>query len=90
MRQTLSIIVPARNEAKMLPSLLNSLKDQLEQSDEIIVVDDQSEDETTSVARQQGAEVILSKQLPAGWQGKTWACYQGAQLAKGNLLLFIL
>ena len=88
-RQTLSVIVPARDEAKTLPSLLSSLKGQLEQGDEIIVVDDQSEDETSSVARQHGAEVILSQQLPAGWLGKTWACYQGAQSAKGELLLFL-
>ncbi|MFC2033413.1 glycosyltransferase [Chloroflexota bacterium] len=81
--------MPARNEAKTLPTLLTSLNGQLEQDDEIIVVDDQSEDETSAVARQHGAEVILSRQLPVGWTGKTWACYQGAQSAKGELLLFL-
>jgi 4,4'-diaponeurosporenoate glycosyltransferase len=88
-RRSLSIIVPARNEAKTIPSLLRSLKGQLEPDDEIIVVDDQSDDETCVVAQQHDARVILSQPLPPGWLGKTWACYQGAQSAKGELLIFL-
>lgn len=88
-RRSLSIIVPARNEEKTLPSLLNSLKGQLGQDDEVIVVDDQSEDETSLMAMRFGANVIASESLPPGWRGKTWACYQGAQSAKGELLLFL-
>ena len=89
LRRTLSIIVPARNEAKTLPYLLSSLKGQLEKDDEVIVVDDHSEDETSILASEHGAKIILSQPLPPGWLGKTWACYQGAQSAKGELLLFL-
>ncbi len=88
-RWSLSIIIPARNEAKTLPILLTSMKGQLQQDDEIIVVDDQSDDETSLAARQHGVEVILSQPLPPGWLGKTWACYQGAKSAKGELLFFL-
>jgi len=39
-----SVIIPARNEENTLPTLLNSLSGQLSSQDEIIVVDDHSED----------------------------------------------
>jgi 4,4'-diaponeurosporenoate glycosyltransferase len=56
---------------------------------EIIVVDDGSTDHTAELARQLGATVIPSRPLPDGWRGKTWACHQGAQTARGDLLLFL-
>ncbi len=85
----LSLIIPARNEEKNLPRLLESLKDQSIQPLEIIVVDDASHDGTAEVAKRLGARVISSKPLPEGWRGKTWACHQGAQAATGEWLLFL-
>lgn len=87
--QQLSVIIPARNEEQNLPTLLRSLRAQPVQPREIIVVDDGSTDRTADVAGQHGATVIASKPLPAGWRGKTWACHQGAQVATGELLLFV-
>jgi len=86
---TVSIVVPARNEETNIPNLLRSLKGQVRADDEIIVVDDHSEDKTAAVAEQEGAKVIKSKQMPLGWTGKTWACYQGAQSATGKILIFL-
>ena len=86
---TLSVIVPARNEERNLPNLLGSLAKQDFSPTEVIVVDDNSTDATARVAREAGAKVILSKPLPVGWRGKTWACLQGAEAAVGELLLFI-
>jgi len=88
-RPTVSIVVPARNEETNIPNLLKSLKIQIKAYDEIIVVDDHSEDKTATIAEQEGAKVIKSKQMPPGWTGKTWACYQGAQSATGKTLLFL-
>jgi len=88
-RPTISIVVPARNEETNIPNLLRSLKGQIKADDEIIVVDDHSEDKTAAVAEQEGAKVIKSKQMPPGWTGKTWACYQGAQSATGKILIFL-
>ena len=85
----LSIIIPARNEAHNLPTLLRSLALQPVRPREIIVVDDGSTDHTAEIARQHGARVVASKPLPDGWRGKTWACHQGAQAATGELLLFL-
>ena len=84
-----SVIIPARNEARNLPALLRSLAAQPVKPCEVIVVDDGSTDQTARVALQFGAIVIRSRPLPDGWRGKTWACHQGAQAAKGKLLLFV-
>ncbi|MEI6780526.1 MAG: glycosyltransferase [Verrucomicrobiota bacterium] len=86
---TLSVIIPARNEAHNLPTLLRSLAAQPLNFHEIIVVDDGSTDHTAKLARQLGAKVIPSQPVPEGWRGKTWACHQGAQAATGELLLFV-
>jgi 4,4'-diaponeurosporenoate glycosyltransferase len=83
------VIIPARNEEHNLPTLLSSLAAQKAKPREVIVVDDGSTDQTATIACQFGATVIASRPLPGGWRGKTWACYQGAQAAKGDLLLFV-
>ena len=85
----LSVIIPARNESERLPALLSSLRIQTCLPAEVIVVDDQSEDDTAQIARHFGARVISSQALPPGWVGKTWACHQGAKAASGELFLFL-
>lgn len=83
-----SIIIPARNEEANLARLLRSLHP-AECVAQIIVVDDASSDRTAEVARAEGATVVASKPLPEGWRGKTWACFQGAGIARGSWLLFL-
>jgi len=84
-----SVIVPARNEERNLPRLLKSLAGEEVQPQETIVVDDGSTDRTADVARAAGATVLVSRPLPDGWRGKTWACAQGAHAASGEILLFV-
>ena len=84
-----SVIIPARNEEKSLPILLRSLREQSFRPYEIIVVDGTSEDRTFEIARREGAIVMPSGPLPAGWLGKPWACCQAASVAKGELLIFL-
>lgn len=84
-----SVVIPARNEAHNLPTLLKSLALQPVKLHEIIVVDDGSTDDTARVAGEHGARVLASQPLPDGWRGKAWACYQGAQAATGDVLLFL-
>lgn len=83
-----SVIVPARNEEKSLPHLLDSLLKSDYPKLEIIVVDDQSTDQTYEVASKYTATVIKAPSKPAGWIGKNWACSIGAKAALGELLLF--
>lgn len=84
-----SVIIPARNESHNLPRLLESLAAQSLQPHEVIVVDDGSTDASAEVARRHGATVLVSRPLPEGWRGKTWACHQGAEAASGTALCFV-
>ncbi len=84
-----SVIIPARNEERNLRKLLPALVAQTVPPHEIIVVDDQSDDDTASVARASGARVIEGRSLPEGWFGKPWACQQGADAAEGEWLWFL-
>jgi len=86
---SVSVIIPARNEEKVLPVLFTSLRDQSFTPDEIIVVVNQSRDKTRDIAEKEGAHTIPSAPLPAGWLGKPWACYQGAKAARGEILIFL-
>ena len=84
-----SIIIPARNEEQNLPRLLASISSSATQPREVIVVDDESTDDTVAVATRFGARVLASGARPSAWMGKTWACYQGARQASGELLVFL-
>jgi 4,4'-diaponeurosporenoate glycosyltransferase len=83
-----SVIIPARNEEKSLPKLLESLLETDYAACEIIVVDDHSEDRTYETAGTFPVTVIKAPPKPDGWMGKSWACYIGSLFAKGDLLLF--
>jgi 4,4'-diaponeurosporenoate glycosyltransferase len=84
-----SVIVPARNEAVRLPGLLAALAAQTRPAEEVLVVDDDSDDDTAAVATAAGADVVPAPALPDGWTGKTWACWTGAQQARGDVLVFL-
>lgn len=89
-----SVIVPARNEALNIEACLGSLTRSAYPSFEVIVVDDRSSDDTGDIARRiapgnaVSVSVLDGEELPAGWLGKPWACWQGAAVAQGDLLLF--
>jgi len=84
-----SIIIPARNEEKNLPFILNSLKAQTVQPDEIIVVDDFSSDATVEIAGKYNVKVIHNTELPDNWTGKTWAVWNGFLQSTGDILVFL-
>ncbi len=86
---TLAVIIPARNEEHNLPQLLQSLQSQTRVPDEVIVVDDNSTDRTTAVARAAGTRVLQLPEPPPGWVGKTRACAKGAEASTAELLLFL-
>ena len=92
----ISIIVPARNEEKIVGECLAALAAQDYPGFEIIFINDQSTDSTLAVAKHALKDcpfgrVIDGAAQPIGetWIGKSWALMQGVQHAKGDWLLFI-
>ena len=88
-RPPVSVVVPARDEAATLPTLLASLGRERRPGDEVLVVDDRSTDATAEVAAAAGARVLTAPEPPPGWAGKTWACATGAEKASAPLLVFL-
>lgn len=78
----ISIIIPALNEEKYLPLLLESIKSQNFYDYEIILADAGSKDKTIEIAKKYGC-VITPGGLPA--KGRN----EGAKIAKGELLFFL-
>lgn len=89
--QLVTVIIPARNEEDVLGACLDSLLVQTYSALEILVVDGSSTDRTRAVAQARAPRVVLLDEppLPDGWVGKNWACWTGAQRARGELLLFL-
>jgi chlorobactene glucosyltransferase len=88
-----SVIVPARNEARNIEACVRSILSGSWPSIEVIVVDDHSSDGTGDIARRIAAAdprvtVIDNPDLPDGWIGKQWACHNGQLAARGTFLLF--
>ncbi|MGI6189141.1 MAG: glycosyltransferase family 2 protein [Clostridiales bacterium] len=84
-----SVIIPARNEERNLPFLLDSLKKQTLSPYEIIVVDDFSSDKTAEIARQYGVKLVQNTELPDGWTGKNWAVWNGFKKSTGDVIVFL-
>ncbi|MGQ9820133.1 MAG: glycosyltransferase family 2 protein [Candidatus Kapaibacteriales bacterium] len=94
LNELISVLIPARNEEKNIAFLLSDLQNTKFSNLEIIVFDDESTDNTSKIiekfAKQDNRiSMIRSKGLPSGWLGKTYACYQLAQKASGQYLLFL-
>ena len=95
----ISVIVPARNEARNIRRSIEALAAQSYQNLELIVVDDGSTDATPQILKQlQEAPksdsspeitIINGSALPPGWAGKPHALHQGFQAAQGEWLCFV-
>ena len=79
----ISVIVPTLNEEKNIPNLLDSLEKQTLRDYEIVLIDGGSTDKTLNVARRHHSNVVVEKGL-AEYPSRNL----GAQLAKGDILLF--
>ena len=91
--ELVSVIVPARDEARNMEPCLRSILSTTWPGIEVIVVNDHSADDTGDIARRMAAgdsrvSVIDNPDLPEGWFGKQWACHNGASVARGTFLLF--
>lgn len=80
----ITVVIPARNEAAGLTTLLPVLKTQLRDA-EILVVNDGSDDQTEQVCAENGVNFI-SHPYP---KGNGAAIKTGARAAKGDIIVFM-
>jgi chlorobactene glucosyltransferase len=88
-----SVIIPARNEARDLGGTIESLQRQHGVNLELLIVDDHSDDETAAIATRYAAvdprvRVFSAPTLPDGWCGKPHAQAYGVAHSSHPLLLF--
>lgn len=90
----LSVLIPARNEAKNIGVLLQDICNQGYKNIEVLVYNDHSEDNTKAIIQEfelnnKLIRLIDTQSLPKGWLGKNHACHCLAKEAKGEYLLFL-
>lgn len=89
-----SVLIPARNEEKNIGRLLGNLREQYYGNLEIIILDDNSDDNTSMVVRKmmerdKRLKLIHNDSVPEGWSGKNNACHILSQNAGGKYFLFL-
>lgn len=91
---SLTVVVPARNEAENITSTLNCLLDQQYANLRILAIDDRSTDKTGAIMDNFAARypehitAIHIDYLPEGWLGKTFALEVGTRNSSSEYLLF--
>lgn len=90
----ISVLIPARNEETGIEESLNCLLTSPFRPLEILVLDDASTDRTAEIVarlaeQDKRVRLLQSAELPHGWNGKQHACWQLAQAAEHDWLLFL-
>jgi chlorobactene glucosyltransferase len=91
-RPLVSIVIPARNEGRIIERSVRAFLAQDYEQFEVIVVNDGSTDPTLEILRSFNdprLTVIDGSETPAGWLGKPWAMEQAKARARGELLLIV-
>lgn len=83
-----TVLIPARNEGLYIQRTLAGVKQQSAET-QVIVIDDQSSDDTAEQARASNAQVIAGTTPPPGWSGKLWALQQGLHHVKTPFTLLL-
>lgn len=79
---TLSIIIPAYNEARHIAACLDAIALQTVKPDEVIVVDNNSHDETTVISEKYSFVTVLHEEQ----QGVVWARNRGFNAASSDII----
>jgi glycosyltransferase involved in cell wall biosynthesis len=92
-RLRVSVLIPARNEARKVGEALQSVLSQDYSNLEVIVVNDRSSDGTGAILSRMEREdsrlrIIELTSLPEGWLGKNYALFRASESATGDLFLF--
>ena len=89
----ISVCIPARNEERSIKNCVESLLNQNYPNFEVIVVDDNSNDNTAKIVCSMTEQYpnlifVAGEQLASGWTGKPYALHQAYQRSRGQYLLF--
>ena len=91
--ESVSVLLPLRNEAQNVPGLLDSVINQADLLNwEILALNDNSTDDTLSLILDTSAsnlKVLRGSELPSNWLGKNFACHQLATASSGDYLVFV-
>lgn len=90
---SVSVLIPARNEAGNIEACVTAFLSQEYPHFEVLVLNDHSTDGTMEILTRLASQnprlrVLEGLPLPAGWHGKHWACHQLSRAATGELILF--
>ena len=95
-RLTISVCLPARDEAATVGAIVESLRSSLTSEgaliDEVVVMDDRSQDDTADIARAAGARVVSTADvLPAYGRsgGKGAALWKSLLVASGDIVCWL-
>ena len=94
-KESISVVVPLRNEAKNVAELVALLHNQKNLTQvEFLLLDDNSEDETLALLQQHtlgltNFQIVSGTTLPQGWIGKTWALQQLVERSSGEIIISI-
>ena len=93
-RARCSVLIPARNEESTIANAVRSVLRNQGVDFEVIVLDDDSADQTAQIVRALANDdgrvhLATAPPLPAGWCGKQHACHVLAHLAQHPLLIFM-
>lgn len=80
---TISVVIPAYNEEKGLPTTLQSIAKLDRKPDEVIVIDGGSTDKTAEVAKKNGATPVT-----VAHRGIGYARQKGVEAASGDIIAF--
>lgn len=83
-RLKVSVVIPAFNEEEHIGKVVKMAK-AVDEVDEVMVIDDGSEDDTVKATKQADAKVVSFKEN----RGKGYAMKKGCEIAKGDILIFI-
>lgn len=88
-----SVLIPARNEEKNIEHCVLSLLSQDYSNYEILILSDNSTDNTYNIIKKLAREhrgkvrAFKGRPLPSGWRGKSYALKQLTKFAKGDIFL---
>ena len=89
-----SVLIPARDEEAGIQASIRAVLGSENVNVEVIVLDDHSTDDTAQIVQSIAAndsrvKYLLGKELPSGWNGKQHACWQLADAASHERLVFL-